>query len=93
MNKSIAVIIAIAVVGLTSCSKNDYMYNHCYTFDKTKFGVGSRPFTVDHELSKQEQVNWCYEMDKRLIETLNQNPSNNYKLEDIDTSYVYLVRN
>lgn len=91
MNKQIAIVI-IALFSLSSCSKNDYMYNHCYTFDKTKFGVASSSFTVDHELSKQEELNWCYEMDRKKIENLN-NSGHNYELSDIDTSYVYLVRN
>jgi hypothetical protein len=91
MNKQIAIVI-IALFSMSSCSKNDYMYNHCYTFDKTKFGVASSSFIVDHILSKEEERNWCYEMDKTKIENLN-NAGHNYKLEDIDTSYVYLIRN
>lgn len=84
-------ILAIVSVALASCSKEDYLYNHCYTFDKTKFGVASSSFFQDHELSKQEQEKWCREMDRKVIETLNKNPNNHYELSDIDTSYVYLV--
>lgn len=91
MNKTFAIIIT-AIVGLTSCSVDDHMYNHCYTFDKTKFGVASSSFTVDHKLSKDEELKWCAEMNRKVIETLNSNPNHHYELSDIDTSYVYLVR-
>ena len=91
MNKSILTLI-VASIGLTSCTKEDYIYNHCYTFDKTKFGVASGSFFTDHLLTKEEERNWCYEMDKRIIENLNNNPKNHYEISDIDTSYVYLVR-
>jgi hypothetical protein len=92
MNKQIAIVI-IALFSLSSCSKEDYTYNHCYTFDKTKFGVASSSFFVDHKLSTQEELNWCYEMDRKVIKNLNSNTNNHYELSDIDTSYVYLVRN
>lgn len=81
----------LGVVVLCSCGKEDVMYNHCYTFDKTKFGVASSSFMVSHILSKEEERKWCAEMNNRVIENLKRsNPS--IEVEDIDTSYVYLVR-
>lgn len=68
------------------------MYNHCYTFDKSKFGYFSGSFSVDHVLSKDEEIAWNQEMDRKVINTYNSNPANNYQLSDIDTSYVYLIR-
>lgn len=91
MNK--LTVIIIAVLGLASCKKEGYTYNHDYTFDKTKFGYASGSFITDHLLTKEEERNWCYEMDKRVVDNLNHNPSNHYELSDIDTSFVYLVRN
>jgi hypothetical protein len=83
-------IIILLVIGFTSCQKEDYVYNHCYTFDKTKFGVASSTFFVSHELSEQEKKDWCYTMDLKVIENYKKkNPS--ITIEDLDTSYVYMV--
>ncbi len=81
----------IAIITLCSCGKEDVMYNHCYTFDKTKFGVASSSFFVSHVLSKEEERKWCAEMNNRVIENLKRN-NPNIEVKDIDTSYVYLVR-
>ena len=84
------IIIIVSVIGLTSCEKQDYVYNHCYTFDKTKFGYASSSFFVGHELSEQERKDWCYTMDLKVVENYKRtNP--NITIEDIDTSYVYMV--
>jgi len=89
MNKIILPLLLAA--SISSCTKDDYVYNHCYTFDKTKFGVASSSFFQDHELSEQERKDWCLEMNKKVIRNLNSNPNYHYELSDIDTSYVYLV--
>jgi hypothetical protein len=87
--KKLILIIAV-VIGLSSCQKEQYVYNHCYTFDKTKFGVASSSFWVDHPLNEQEKKDWCYLMNTRVIE--NQKRTNpNITMADIDTSYVYMV--
>ena len=89
--KKITLPLIVLAITLCSCGKEDVMYNHCYTFDKTKFGVASSSFLVDHILSKEEEKSWCAEMNNRVIENLKRN-NPNIEVEDIDTSYVYLVR-
>jgi hypothetical protein len=89
--KKIILPLILLVVTLSSCEKMDVMYNHCYTFDKTKFGVASSSFMVDHVLTKEEEKKWCAEMNNRVIENLKKRQPN-LTINDIDTSYVYLVR-
>lgn len=84
------IIIIGAIFTLSSCTKEDYVYNHCYTLDKSKFGYASSSFFVGHELSEQEKKDWCYTLDLKVVD--NQRRTNpNFKLEDIDTSYVYKI--
>lgn len=90
MKKLLLSAIAASIL-ITSCSKEGYMYNHDYTFDKTKFGYASGSFVVDHVLTNAEEKQWLNEMNQRIIDNLNR-AGHNYKLEDIDTSFVYLVR-
>ena len=88
--KKLILIIAV-VIGLSSCQKQEYTYNHCFTFDKSKFGYGSNTFWVDYPLNEQQKQEWCNIMNERVIENYKRtNP--NITLADIDTSYVYLVR-
>lgn len=87
--KKLILIIAV-VIGLSSCQKEQYVYNHCYTFDKTKFGYASSSFWVDYPLNEQQKKDWCNLMNERVIKNLKRtNP--NITVADIDTSYVYLV--
>lgn len=86
------VLVAFVAFSVASCSVDDHYYNHCYTFDKSRFGYASGGFTVDHELSKEEQKKWCDELCRKVIESLNNNPNNHYELSDIDTAYVYLAK-
>jgi len=46
---------------------------------------------VDHVLTKEEEKKWCAEMNNRVIENLKKRQPN-LTINDIDTSYVYLVR-
>jgi hypothetical protein len=88
--KKLILFIAV-VIGLSSCTKEEYVYNHCYTFDKSKFGYGSNSFSVDHPLNEQEKKDWCYIMNTRVVENQKRiNP--NITMADIDTSYVYMFK-
>ena len=88
--KKLILIIAV-VIGFSSCEKVQYVYNHCYTFDKTNSVYGSSTFWVDYPLNEEQKKNWCDLMNKKLIERY-QKTNPNITLADIDTSFVYLVK-
>lgn len=73
------------IVGLSSCQKEGYIYNHSYKCTKNQQGWSSGAFIVDHVLSDVEEEEWRKTMDKRVIE------QGATSLGTIDTSYVYFV--
>jgi len=88
MNKLIAII--FTVIALSSCKKEGYVYNHDYKFDKKEDCYSSGAFTVDHILTKEEEKQWCNEMNQKMVDTRN-SFGGHYTVNDIDTSFVYYI--
>lgn len=83
-------IIVISVVTFSSCQKEGYVYNHNYKFDKNEDAYSSGSFTTDHILTKEEEKQWCNEMDNKIVDIRN-SYGGNFQLSDIDTSFVYYI--